>query len=179
MAATKTGPFMIVGTTGADVALRVSSSSADDSNIQSASTRNILTCDGDLITQNMGGFKVALGPWVETNIATSITTATAQLLSEVAGMAEISMPYAGSIVGISAAFSANITASTCRVCVSKNGTTVFSAINSATGVRVISGTQNKDVDTFVVGDRLGVKLVTTATFAPTTLEGVFTVWVEV
>lgn len=170
---TLSAPLKVVGTAATDAILEVATSGDSQTN-----GTTLIDAGGDLNPSSVGGMRVLLGPWVETNIATSITTATAQALAEVAGMTEICMPRAGSIIGISACLSANITAGTLRVCASKNGTTVFSAVNSATGVRVIYGTQAKDTDTFSAGDRIGVKLATSATLAPTTTEGVFVVEVE-
>lgn len=172
---TLTAPLKVVGTAATDAILEVSSTEGSDSQTNATT---LIYAGGDLNPTSVGGMRVLLGSWCETNIATSLTTATAQTLGEVAGMTEICMPRAGSIIGISACLSANLTAGTLRVCASKNGTTVFSAVNSATGVRVIHGTQAKDTDTFAAGDRIGCKIVTTATFAPTTLEGVFAIEVE-
>lgn len=170
---TLSAPVKIVGAASTSTILETATSG--DS--QTAGTV-LWTADGDLQTENVGGIRQTLGPWCKTNITTSLTTATAQALAEVAGMTELAMTRPGSVVGVAACLSANITASTLRVCVSKNGTTFFSAVNAATGVRTITGTQNKGTDTFVAGDRIGIKLVTTATYAPTTLEGVFTVQIE-
>lgn len=136
------------------------------------------TATGIDMTTLMGGQKMFLGPWLETNAATSIA-AVAQTLGEVAGMTQLGMCYAGSIIGVAARANANITAGTLRAAVTVNGATRFSAVNSATGVAYVGATQAKDTDTFVVGDGIGLKLTTSADYAPTTLEWTFNVIVEI
>ena len=168
---TFSAPIKIVGAASTSTILETATSG--DS--QSAGTA-LVTADGDL-TPSVGGQLQYLGPFVETNIATNIA-AVAQTLGEVAGMTEICLGRAGSVIGATACLSANITAGTLTVRPTINGTTCFSAANSATSVRVVSGTQAKDTDTFVATDRIGLKLVTSANFAPTSLEGVFYVIVE-
>lgn len=142
----------------------------------SGQTRTALIVGTDLTTA-MGGQKVYLGPWVETNAATSIS-AVAQSLGEVAGMTNIAMPFAGSVIGVTAYANAALTAGTLRAAVTVNGATVFSAVNSATGITTIRATQAPNTDVFVAGDRIGLKLTTSANYAPTTLEWVFGAWVE-
>ena len=131
----------------------------------------------DFVTQNLGGFKFALGPFCTANLGTSIA-APAIKFAAVAGMTQVCVPYAGSIIGVSITGNAAITAGTLRVAASVNGATVFSAVNAATGVITVSGTQNKDTDAFVAGDKIGLKVTTSATFAPTTTEYTGFIFVE-
>ena len=136
------------------------------------------TATGIDLSTIVGGQKIALGPWIETNAATSIS-GVAQALGEVAGMTQMCVPFAGSIIGVAACGNADITAGTIRAAVSVNGATVFSAVNAVTQVKVVYRTQAKDVDTIAAGDRLGLKLTTSADFAPATAEWTFFVYVEV
>ena len=132
----------------------------------------------DLVTDNLGGFKFALGPFCTANLGTSIT-ATALEFAAVAGMSQVAMPSAGSIVGVSLRGNAALTAGTVRVDATVNGATVFSAINSATGVRSIYGTQAMNTDAFAAGDAIGLKVTSSAALAPTTVEWTGFVFVEI
>lgn len=167
--------LFLVGTTGTDAVLTVSPTNANDSINQSGRVV-VITADGDL-NPSIGGMKQIVGTFTTTNQVTS-ASAVAMKLCSVAGMTQVLMAYPGSIIGIAAKANANITASTARFSVSKNGTTVFSAVNSATGVSEIYGTQAKGTDTFEAGDTIGVKVTTTATYAPTSLEWVVTPIIE-
>jgi len=169
---TFSAPIKVVGSASTSTILETATSG--DS--QTAGTA-LLTADGDLTT-SVGGQLQYLGPFLETNIATSIA-AVAQTLGEVAGMTEICVGRAGSVIGATASLSANITAGTLTLQPTINGTTCFSAANATTTVRVVSGTQAKGTDTIAATDRIGLKLTTSANFAPTSLEGVFFVIVEV
>ena len=183
------GPLVIQTDTSTDTVLMtqnksgVPETSDADVNPYSTSggaTKTVLIDGGnDLVSQNVGGMKLALGPWTRINIATSVPATTLISLCAIAGSTSIAMPYAGSIIGVSGVLNTHITAGTLRVCVAKNGSTVFSAVNAATTVVAVHGTQNKDVDTFAAGDRLGIRLITSADLAPTTAEGVFALFVEV
>ena len=174
---TFSSPVFIVGTAGTDDVLEVSATSGDDSNI--GTRTGVIQASGDLKSQSVGGMKVGVGPFIKQNF----TTNAAETVMDIVGLAsvqdEVAMPYAGSILGITTSLDANITAGTLTVYATKNGTTVVVSSNAATTVRLISATQNKDVDTFVAGDRIGVKWKSTASLAPTTLDGTTTVWVEI
>lgn len=132
----------------------------------------------DLVTDNLGGFKFALGPYCTSNLGTSIT-ATALEFAAVAGMSQVAVPAAGSIIGVSIRGNAAITAGTVRVAATVNGATVFSAVNSATGVRSIYGTQAMNTDAFVAGDAIGLKVTSSADLAPATVEWTGFVFVEI
>ena len=168
--------MFLVGTTGTDAVLTVSPSNSADASIQGSGRVVVLTADGDL-GLGVGGAKQIVGNFTTTNMTTS-ASAVAQKLGSVAGMTHVLMLYPGSVVGVAAKANANITAGTFRVAVSKNGSTVFSAVNSATTVSIVSGTQAKGVDTFVAGDVIGIKVTTSAAYAPTSLEWVMTPYVE-
>lgn len=165
----------LVGTTGTDAVLTVSKTNTDDASIQSSRTV-IVTANGDL-NSSIGGMKMAVGTFTTTNQTTSASAVAAKLCG-VAGMTQIVMPYAGSIIAIGAKANANITAGTARFSVSKNGATVFSAVNADTTVSVVYGSQPKDTDTFAAGDTIGVKVTTSASYAPTSLEWVIVPWIE-
>lgn len=166
----------LVGTTGTDAVLTVSKTVTDDASIQSSRTV-VVTANGDL-NPSIGGMKQIVGYFVTTNQTTS-ASAVAMKLGGVAGMTQVLMLYPGSVIGVGGKANANVTAGTIRFAVTKNGTTVFSAVNSATGVSIISGTQAKDTDTFAAGDTIGVKCTTSAAYAPTTLEWVVGAYLEI
>lgn len=130
------------------------------------------------LTTAVGGQKVGLPAWVQDNLTTSLASS-AMRIAAVSGQTQITCPFPGSVIGVSGNLSANITAGTLRVLVSVNGTSVFAAANSATGVRTVYATQAPDVDAIARGDRIGVKLSTTADFAPANNDLTAVVWVEV
>lgn len=167
---------MLIGTSSTDIVLKVSPTNADDASVNTGMV-SVLQANGDLASASVGGMKQMIGTFTTTNLVTS-ASAVAMKLCGVAGMTQVLMPYAGSVLAITAKANAALTAGTARFAVTKNGSTVFSAVNSVTGVTVVSGTQAKDTDTFVAGDTIGVKVTTSATYAPTSLEWVVTPWVE-
>jgi len=178
MALTKLDSLLLVGTAATDPLLEVSATAADDANINTGTT--VLDAGADLISQNVGGQKVALGPFMVANIATNASATAMNLAADAMAVTHVLMPYAGSVLGITAEGNANITAGTLTFFATVNAaTTIFSAANSATGVKEIRSTQNKDVDVFSAGDSIGAKYKSTTTLAPTTLDWAVYVWVEV
>lgn len=81
---------------------------------------------------------------------------------------------AGSVVGIAVHSSAGRTAGTAQFWVTKNGTTLGSmtATLNATDATYVVATAAKDASglTFVAKDRIGVKVTTSTTWAPTTAD---------
>ena len=169
-------PLSVVGDAGTDVALRVSPTPTDDENVNTGYV-TVVTANGDLAV-GIGGHKVLVGPFIKTNLLTS-ASAVALAFAEVTGMTQMTSPYAGSVIGVSACGNANITASTARFAATVNGATVFSAVNAVTTVKIVYGTQAKDVDAVAAGDRIGLKVTTTATYAPETIEWVGYVILEI
>ena len=165
----------LVGTAATDVVLAVSPTNASDASIQTGRVA-VLYADGDL-NPSIGGMKSIVGTFTTTNQTTSASAVAAKLCG-VAGMTQVLMLYPGSVLGVGARANANVTAGTFRAAVTVNGATVFSAVNAATGVNEISGTQAARTDAFVAGDTIGVKITTSADYAPTTLEWVITPVVE-
>ena len=139
--------------------------------------QNATLTSSDLTTA-VGGQMTAIGAWAQDNLTTSLS-ASAIRFAGISGQTQVVCPFAGSVVGVGANLSAAITAGTMRVAVSINGATVFSAINSATGVRTVYGTQAPDVDAIARGDRLGIKVTTSADFAPANNDITALVWAEV
>ena len=97
---------------------------------------------------------------------------------------EIPMPFAGSIVGITAALTANKTAGVMTFAPTINGT----ALASGTGLSAVAMANatkgiNKMIDAnvsgarFAAGDTVGVKLTTDGSYAPTTNDLYVMVWV--
>jgi hypothetical protein len=122
--------------------------------------------NGDVVTQNVGGLLMAVGPFVNLNLTTSMAS-TVHDLAAISG-AEDTVPTlrGGSIIGVASCLSTHITAGTVSVRVTKNGSTVFTNVNAATSVRSWVTVQNKDVDTVVAGDRIGAVIITSADLAP-------------
>lgn len=80
------------------------------------------------------------------------------------------MDRAGSIVGISVAGDITRTAGTATFEVYKNGTGVgLTCVLNGTDTQYAYGVQAGGTDTFVAGDRLGVRVTTDASWAPTTM----------
>jgi hypothetical protein len=136
------------------------------------------TATGIDLTTVVGGQKVGLPAWVQDTLTTSMS-ASAMRVAAVSGQTQITTPFAGSVIGVSGNLSAAITAGTLRIAVSVNGATVFSAVNAATGVRTVYATQAPDTDALAAGDRIGVKLTTSADFAPANNDLTAVVWAEV
>lgn len=98
------------------------------------------------------------------------------------------MPYSGSIMGIGVVSNADRSAGTLTVEVFKQtGTTNGALTNTKSGLTaVLNGTnvmrsyttQNKDIDTFSAGDRIGVMITTDGSWNPTTSDILVTVIVE-
>lgn len=132
---------------------------------------------GSNLTTSMGGGKVALH-FAQANLTTSMS-AVAMQVAGVSGLTQIASAWAGSVIGVTGLLNAAITAGTYRAAVSVNGATVFSAINSATGTRTVIGTQAVGVDAIVRGDRIGIKITTSADLAPATPELAAVAWLAV
>ena len=93
---------------------------------------------------------------------------------------EVVMPLSGSIIGVSVASTAARTAGTLTVEVTKNGSgTGLQAQLNATDTQYAYATQELDEDTFDAGDRIGVKITTSADWAPTTADIVVMVLVAI
>lgn len=178
------GPLLITGSAATSTVLEfgvrsgIPATGDMDANpyTTSGQTRTALIVGTDMTTA-MGVGKIALPAWVQDNLTTSLS-ASAMRVAAVSGQTQITTPFAGSVIGVSGNLSALITAGTLRICVSVNGATVFSAVNSVTGVRTIYGTQAKDTDALARGDRIGVKLTTSADFAPANNDLTAVVWME-
>jgi hypothetical protein len=124
-----------------------------------------VTLQNVALNTSVTGQKTAWPAWVQDNLTTSLS-ASAMRVAGVSGQTQITCPFAGSVIGVAGNLSAAITAGTLRIAVSVNGATVFSAVNAVTGVRTVYGTQATGTDAVAVGDRIGVKLTTSADFAP-------------
>jgi hypothetical protein len=172
------GPLLITrdaaGTTVLETMVRSGipiTGDADANPYSDGITRVPLIVGTDLVT-GVGGQKFPF-LYLQQNIATSQASVVMKI-SDVAAVTQYVMPFAGSIIGIAARGNAAITTSTIRFTPAVNGVTVtgMAAQNSVTGVRSITKTQAKDVagSTFSAGDALSVKVVTTASYAPATID---------
>lgn len=91
---------------------------------------------------------------------------------------EYAMPCQFDIVGISVRSSAARTAGTLTVDATVNGTaTGLQAVLNATNTQTAYSTQRRESDTGSAGDRVGVKITTDASWAPTTADIIVVVWV--
>ena len=96
-----------------------------------------------------------------------------------AGNTEYTMPYPGSVVAVSIASNAARTGGTATVDVTVNGTvTGLQAALDGTNTQYHYASQGADADRFSAGDRLGVKITTDGSWAPTTADVVVVVVVE-
>lgn len=122
------------------------------------------------------GQKVVFGPWIATNLATS-QSALAVPVAAAAGSTEIVPGFPGTILGFTCWANTLVTAGTLSAWVTKNGSTVLTL--GGTTARVRTTTQEAGTDTFLGTDRLGVKVTTSADYAPTTNDPVFTIIAEI
>jgi len=140
-----------------------------------------LTNDGDAwIRKDIeadGGFKNSFN-FQQIDVAAGQTSVAIDVLG-LAGNTEYTLPYDGSIVAISIASNAARTGGTLTVKPTVNGVEqTLAATLDATNTTYHYATQAKDAETFSAGDRLGVKITTDATWAPTTADIVVTVVIE-
>ena len=134
-----------------------------------------LTVIGDISAA--GGFKQPFG-FSRQNVAASLS-AVALNIQGSSDNTEYVMPYAGSIIGISIAANAARSAGTLTVDATIDGSvTGLQAILNASNTQYHYGTQAKDSDAFTAGQRVGVKITTDASWAPTTADIVVTIFVE-
>lgn len=92
---------------------------------------------------------------------------------------EITMPKPGHILGISIASNAARSAGTLTVDVTKDGTVqTVQAILDGTNTQYHYGTVDRGSKEFSAGDRIGVKITTDASWAPTTADIIVTVFVS-
>lgn len=92
---------------------------------------------------------------------------------------EIGVPWTGSIVGISVLSDAARSAGTLTVDATVNGsTTGLQAVLDVDNTTIHYASQAKDVDTFVAGDAIGVKITTDAGWLPTSANIVVLVYIS-
>jgi len=146
-------------------------------------TANIDTLSAD--TVNGQTFVRTLNyQFYDPNVADSQNYATLGLdPSESVGGTEFTgvvMPWAGSIVGISAKLSGACTGGTLTAVAVHNGTTkcLSVTLESTTNTTTNYAVAALDTYTFAAGDYIGVQLLTTGTFAPTTADLVVDVVTE-
>lgn len=125
-----------------------------------------------------GGTALIVG-FGEDNLSASLTNA--QLYRNVQGV-EVQLPVTmargGSIVGVAVAASATRSAGTATFEVFKNGSaTGLTCVLNGTDTQYASASQGVDLDTFVAGDRLDIRVTTDASWSPTTseVEGTITI----
>jgi hypothetical protein len=142
--------------------------------ITSAGVGNI-QAEGDIYAT--GGYKNSFS-FAQSNVVVSQTAVAIDVLGQ-AGNTEYVLPYDGSVVGISVASNAARTTGTLTVDATINGSaTGLQAILNGSNTTYHSGTQGVNTDTFSAGNRLGVKLTTDGSWAPTTADIVVTVIIE-
>ena len=112
--------------------------------------------------------------FVQDNLAASQTDA-ALNIQEVAAAAALliqglSMPWAGSVVGISVDTSAAATAGSLAVSVTKGGTKQTATTQTLTTETAKTAVFQQGAVPFVAGDKLGVKITTSGTWDATTAD---------
>lgn len=120
-----------------------------------------------------GGFKVAY-VFTSNDIAANLSAAEMPIAIS-AGTTEFihyyTMPFAGSVIGVSIYSDDAITAPYLTADVTINGTaTGLQAALDTTNTQTHYNSQNYTADTFSVGNRLGVKISTDSGFTPTTAD---------
>jgi len=139
--------------------------------------------DDDIADDTITSAKLARGhpyalSFMQSDVAASQTDVALDVLG-LAGNTEYTVPLDGSVIGISIASNDARTGGTLTVDVTVNGTkTGLQAVLDGTNTQYHYATQTKDTDTVSAGDRIGVKITTDASWAPTTADIVVTVWVE-
>ena len=114
------------------------------------------------------------------NVAASQSAVALAVVGPASGI-DYEMPWAGSIVGISAqvASAEARTAGTLTVDATINGTvTGLQAVLDGTNTQNHSATQAKDTDAFVAGDLLGCKITTDAGWLPVSADLIVVVYVS-
>lgn len=113
--------------------------------------------------------KDTLGGFQRANLAAALTNSQ---LDRVTGVpVSETMAFPGSVVGITVASGDARTAGSATFTVFKNGSSVgLSAALDATNTQYAYATQATGLDTFVAGDRLDIRVTTTADWAPTTAD---------
>lgn len=131
--------------------------------------------DGDI--KGVGGFKTAFC-FMQQDVAAEQSAVAIPVLG-LAANTEIVLPFSGSVIGIAVASNDARTAGSLTVDVTVNGTaTGLQAALDGSNTQYHSATQAKDTDAFAAGARLGVKITTSADWAPTTADIVVTVVIE-
>jgi hypothetical protein len=123
---------------------------------------------GDILAS--GGFRQAIDGWYRDDAAASLT---AVVMSRLAGTGDNAFipPRAGSITGICVQSNAARTAGTLTVEVYKGGSaTGLTAVLDGTNTTFKATTQAKDLDTFVAGDKLDIRITTDAGWLPVTAD---------
>lgn len=127
-------------------------------NIVTTGSGNI-TAAGDLAAA--GGFKMMIGPFSEKDVAAN-TTKSWDSPSENLGRESLAMPWAGSVMGISANCSAAVTGGSLTVRATIDGiATTLNAVMSAGNASAYASTA-KDAEAFGAGAALGCQGSTTA-----------------
>ena len=137
---------------------------------------------GDIGAENdihaAGGYKNSFNFGKE-NVPASQTAVAIYVASFSETNTEIVMPYAGSVIAISVASNAARTAGTLTVDATVNGTaTGLQAVLDVTNTTYHHAHQDPELDLITAGDRLGVKITTSADWLPTTADIVVTVVIE-
>lgn len=141
-----------------------------------ADTGDIIATAGDM--NAVGGFAHQLSYWYQDDVADSQTDAALDMDGNSA-RAEVPTIRAGSIIGIAVYSNEARSAGTLTVDATVDGTkTGLTAVLDGTNSQTKVTTQAKDTDTFTAGQRIGVKLTTDGSWAPTTADITVTVLIE-
>lgn len=118
--------------------------------------------------------------FMQDNVAASQSAVALSVVGPASGI-EFEMPWAGSIVGISAqvANAEARTAGTLTVDATVNGSVSgLQAVINGTNAEHHSSTQAKDLDSFNAGDRIGCKITTDAGWLPVSADVIVVVYVS-
>lgn len=129
---------------------------------------------GDLSA--VGGFRHVIGTWTRDNVAASLTDSVFNLFTTANTVSRVNMPRAGSVMAITAWFNAAITAGGATAFVAtvwKDGSAIAGCaltIDSTGNPTKASVTFAKDTHTFSANEALEIRVTTSGTYAPATLE---------
>jgi hypothetical protein len=138
-----------------------------------AGTGNLVV-EGDVYAS--GGYKNTFS-FMYTDVADSQTNKVTDVLG-MAGNTEFTLPYGGSVIGVSVSSNAALAGGTVTVDPTINGTKTGLTAVLDNAHQYNSATQDVNTDTFAAGNRLGLKVTTDANVDPNTIDLVITVIVE-
>lgn len=117
-------------------------------------------------------------PFVKTNLVVSMTSVPC-LVSGLPSVSEVPIPYAGSLIAVGLSLSQAITAGSITIKPTINSVELGQSLVLTGAGQFLTLLINKDVFPFSIGDRVGATITTNATLAPTGIDALVSIYVEV